>query len=233
MTWRDLAHSLFQRQAAIGAQRQTATQWWDRPLSVWPVGVHDFPDKQRPLFGGRGNAGGTGFNAPAVLLGTATDQPADLAVQSISFMIDAPINQSGTNPYAYFRGFAHIWTPQNTPDPVAVAPPTFPALNRGFMRPRPRVSDSGRAVILSGQGAGAAIQPEAAAAPRWAQESNIAEISSIGANFPAPIHRTIYFEPALIVPAGQFIGVTGLNAASTAGGSIQLDVEFVWREVSP
>lgn len=90
MTWRGLAHSLFQRQQAIGTQRQTATQWFDAPVSVWEVGVHDFPDKQRPLYGGRGNAGGIGQNVPSVLLGSGTDTPCDLAVYAIGFQITEP-----------------------------------------------------------------------------------------------------------------------------------------------
>jgi len=239
MAQRDLAHSLFLRQRAIGTQRRAATQWWDEPISVWNVGVHDFPDRQRPLYGGRGQAGGTGFDTPAVLLGTPTQTPADLAVYMISYNMFAPSVQSSTNLYGFFASFAHIWTPQATPDPVAVAPPFFPALNRGFLRPRERVSDSGRGIILSGQPVGNAIQAQAIAAPRFAVETNIADIVITGptsggaANSPIPISTQLYFDPPLIVPGDQFVGVTALNPASTNGQGIVLDVQFVWREVSP
>ena len=237
MAWRDLAHSLFLRQRAIGTQRQTATQWWDEPLSAWPVGIHDFPDKQRPLFGGRGNAGGIGENVPACLLGTLVSQPCDLAVYAIGFQITEPAGVGILNPYAWFQGFAHIWTPQQNPDPVVFPPPAFPAVNRAFLRPRERGSDSGRGIILSGQGnpAPAGIQPEAIAAPRWANRSDPggAVLSANIFNPAFPVHETIFFDPPLIVPATQFLGVTALNAASTNGTGLVLDVHFVWRELSP
>lgn len=237
MSWRDLAHSLFQRQEAIGTQRTTATQWWDRPMSTWPMGIHDFPDKQRPLYGGRGNAGGIGQNVPSVLLGTATQTPCDLAVYAIGFQITEPSGVSILNPHGWFQGFAHIWTPQRTPDPVVFAPPTFPALNRAFLRPRERRSDSGRGIILSGQGdpAPAGIQPEAIVAPRWANRSDPggAVLSTNIFNPAFPVHSDIFFDPPLIVPGDQFLGVTALNPTSTNGTGLVLDVHFIWREISP
>lgn len=241
MAWRDLAHSLFQRQQSIGTQRTTATQWWDEPLSAWPVGIHDFPDKQRPLFGGRGNAGGAGLTVPSVLLGSNTSTPCDLAVYAIGFQITEPADITAINPFGWFQGYAHIWTPQQNPDPIFFIPPTFPAINRGFLRPRQRVSDSGRAVILSGQsnpalGPNQGIQPEAQVAPRWANRSDPGEpviFGSVVFAAPFPRHETIFFDPPLIVPGDQFVGVTALNPASNNGSGLVLDVHFVWREVSP
>lgn len=241
MAWRDLAHSLFQRQQSIGTQRSTATQWWDEPLSAWPVGIHDFPDKQRPLYGGRGQAGGLGENVPSVLLGTQLETPADLAVYQIGFQISEPAAQATLNPFGWFAGYAHIWTPQQDPDPIFFAPPSFPAINRGFLRPRERGSDSGRGVILSGQSNPVllppnGIQPQAVLAPRWANHSDQGAPVIFGSDVvtvPFPVHRTITFDPPLILPATQFIGVTALNAAGTDGTGLLLDVHFIWREVSP
>lgn len=239
MSWRDLAHSLFEAQQQVGTKRESGTQFWDKPVFNWPIGVHDFPDKQRPLYGARGQAGGAGLNTPCVLLGTLTEIPCDLAVQMISFKIFSPTSVAFENPHGWFPAYAHIWTPQATPDPVAILPPTYPGQVRPFLRPRPRVSASGRGVVVSGQYATGTIQSESTVAPRFAQETRGGNLVAYGPGFtagasaPWPVNRDVYFDPPLIVPGDQFVGVCALNEASTGGGALVIDVEFLFREISP
>lgn len=244
--WASWGHSFYQRQNAQGTQQRSGVNIWEDPVSHIPVGVHDFPDIQRPLYGAQGVAGPQAAEYSTVMLGTLADDAilrtggADLAVQKITYRIlVAAFASPGPNAHAWANTAISLYTPLNLPEPDPVAN-NF-AERVAFLRPRlPAPSAAiGRGRVLVGTAA--TQQSVVPLSPHFYAKTSIGvpwppslvSLANYGWNNPWPLTGVIDFEPALIVPATQFVALTTDSIEVPAAGvNLQLQVSFFYREMS-
>lgn len=255
--WRNWAHSFALRQKSQGLQTRSGVEIWEDPVSHVPVGVHDFPDVQRPMYGIGGYIGPIANEWGTIMFGSlasdaiAREGGADLAIYSIEFRIILS-TFSTLNPNGWANIGIAIYTPLNAPEPDPVLN-NF-GTNFAFLRPAqpsPNTPQVGRAVVLAGSNTslqsvvaqvaqvGPPAVPAFVLAPTIAQDGHMgqATVTSNVASAPWAPSTTRTFDPPLIIPATQFIAFTPISperwaSTPTSGQNLQLQMSIFYREVS-
>lgn len=224
--WEPWGHTLSEKELSEGSARQRTSEIYPAVQQFTQVGIHDFPDAQRALRGIYSVALAGAANVASCLFGTYDDPSAtDLA------LVRVQVRHVGESIYDGFNKTpCYFYTPLSVAatgvDPVGTL--TGSGENGPWLSPASRPRGWGRAITVSGTSLPVGtIQAQAQSAPR------IYTTTVVGTPFPAagytapfPVFTTLDFDPPLIVPARQFVAVTG--------SVTQVDIECNWfyREVS-
>lgn len=243
--WRTWAHSFAQKQKSEGMETRSGVELWEDPVASMPVGVHDFPDGQRALYGLQAVAGPAVGEFSSVIFGTLADDAilrsggTDLAVQFITYRILVATLGVDPNVHGWANVGVSLYTPLNPPEPDPVANNT---VNRfAFLRPRLPSPSAGVGRAIGIAGTAATQQSVVPLSPHFYAETSIGvpwppsttSLAQYGWNNPWPKTGRIDFNPPLIIPATQFIALTTSSIESPGiPVNLQLQASFFYREVS-
>lgn len=231
--WRTWAHSFFLKQFTDGDQRRSGVEYFDGILQAQPVGIHDFPDQQRPLFAVFQIVGPQAGEYSTAMMGSFASNLAtreggsDIAVQEIRFRNrDAASSFGNEFNIVTAAEYCILYTPVfGEPDPVLN---NFSA-NIARLRPQP-AQTSTRAFLLGGTNPN--IVSWWQSAPRVYHRADLWYYGGASLNgnpiLPGmPVPTALRFNPPLIIPPTQFVALTSPVV------NTQLETTWYFRELSP